>query len=638
MATISQKIRYQFDNLMARGTIAQVVLLAAISLVFLLITAFLLVILGIGPEGAEAPGPGRALWMAAMHTIDSGSVAGDAGSPLFLAVMLFATLGGIFVLSALIGILNAGIEAIIESLRKGRSLVVEKDHTVILGFTPKIHTLLNELAEANSNKPGACVVVLADRDKVEMDEEIRGRLARRLKVVTRSGSPLSPQDLGILNLVEARAVIVLSPETDADGDSVSNQEADTVVLRTLLAFVKCAGARRPHLVAEIREEHTLEAARIVVGPEAGLVLAPPLVSRLLVQTGRQSGLSMVYTELLDFAGSEIYIQNLPSLTGRTFREVLSAFDNSTAIGICTAEGSCLVPPPFHHVLDARDQVIAISEDDDTVIPDGKVVSVSDGVIVAAPSTPSPAVERTLVLGASERLSLVLLELDAYLSPGSETVVLGEDEDGQVAGQLDAIRGAIQNMAITFRPGDVTDRSLLDALDVPSFHHVLVLSEQRGRSQDMADSRTMLALLHLRDILRKARVHVPVTSEILEVGNRELASVADADDFVVSNTMVSLFMAQISENPRLMEVFEELIRPDGYETYLKPAHLYVKPGVDVDFYTVVEAAARRDEVAVGYRLLRDARDPDKAWGVRVNPRKSDKIRFTDEDRIIVLAME
>src|SRR5262249_42390874 len=134
---------------------------------------------------------GHVVWKALMHTIDPGNLGSDNGSWVFLFVLLFGTLGGIFVVSAFIGILNASLAERLANLRKGRSLVAEKGHTVILGYTPKIHTLLHELAEANANQPHACVTILAGKDKVEMDDEIRRRLHRKLKVVTRSGSPTS---------------------------------------------------------------------------------------------------------------------------------------------------------------------------------------------------------------------------------------------------------------------------------------------------------------------------------------------------------------------------------------------------------------------------------------------------------------
>ena len=87
---------------------------------------------------------------------------------------------------------------------------------------------------------------------------------------------------------------------------------------------------------------------------------------------------------------------------------------------------------------------------------------------------------------------------------------------------------------------------------------------------------------------------------------------------------------------LLAVFEDLFRADGSEIYLKPAQDYVATGREVNFYTVTESARRRGETAIGYRLERHAGDPARAYGVRVNPPKSESVTFQPEDRIIVLA--
>jgi hypothetical protein len=46
-------------------------------------------------------------------------------------VALIATLGGIFIVSTLIGVLSNAIDDKLEELRKGRSFVIEKNHTLI---------------------------------------------------------------------------------------------------------------------------------------------------------------------------------------------------------------------------------------------------------------------------------------------------------------------------------------------------------------------------------------------------------------------------------------------------------------------------------------------------------------------------
>ncbi len=623
------QLRYRFDNLMARGAGAQILVLGAATTVLITATAIALKLYGGIPdeEGSEESF-GRLLWVALMHALDAGTVAGETGAWAFLFIMLVVTFGGVFIFSALIGVLNNGFGNLIEGLRRGRSPVIERGHTVILGWSAKISTLLRELAVASANQRDACVVILADRDKVEMDDELRAAVgAGNLRVVTRRGNPMDLVDLGLVCLPTAKAVMVLQPD---DRDA---QVADAMVLKTLMAIAKTNASTKMHVVAELQDEATEAVARIVSGPEAALVVSPPLISRLLVQTGRQSGLSVIYNELLDFGGVEIYVQPQPQLVGKRFRDAVFAYDDSTLLGLVTADQRVLLRPDPERRFEAGDQVIAISEDDDTVVMNGEPQQYSSDHIVARPPSSVRHRERTLVLGAGERIARVLRELDAYVAPGSEAVVVGEPP------WIDAVDPAAlgtANSTIECRRGDITRRELLDGLQVDTFDTILVLSEQEGRSQELADARTMIVLLHLRDILRKLGKRVPITSEILEIANRDLATVAEADDFIVSNTLVSLLLSQVAENPHLVKVFDELFSAGGSEIYLKPAQDYVALEVDLPFAAVVEAGLRRGELAIGVRKAAHARDETKAFGVVVNPRKRDRIRLTAGDKVIVIA--
>lgn len=630
------RARYRFDNLMSRGIGAQILLLAALTAALVLLAAAAVAGFGVTSETEGRPdGFGRVVWKTLMHALDAGAIGGDSfKSWAFLAIMLFVTFGGIFVLSALIGVLNTGFGNRIEALRRGRSRVIERGHTVLLGFSPKVHTILAELAVAGENHKDPCAVVLAPRDKVAMDDEIAEHLdGRRLRVVTRSGSPMDLASLELVSLQTAKAIVVLGPVAHDDGTPMSPGEADTVVLKTLLALRKLGAGGDLHLVAELQDERTEAVARMVTGPGAALIVAPPLISRLLVQTGRQSGLSMVYTELLDFAGCEIYVRPEPKLLGRSFREVVSAYDSSTVLGVLPADGNLLLPPPLDRKMAPGDQLVVISEDDDTVVLDGKAVAVSPRAITAVPRASHRHRERTLVIGAGPRLTLVLRELGAYVAEGSSTLVVGDGSSLAAVPHL-----SVPTMTVQVRTGDVTDRGLLDELDVTSFDHVLVLSETEGRNQEMADARTMVTLLHLRDITRRAGRALPITSEILDIRNRDLAAVAEADDFIVSNTLVSLLVAQVAENRHLVSVFGELFSAGGHELYLKPVEDYVVTGEEVPFQAVVDAALTRGEIAVGYRLAAGARDAASNFGVVTNPKKSARRQFRPGDRVVVVADE
>jgi hypothetical protein len=51
---------------------------------------------------------------------------------------------------------------------------------------------------------------------------------------------------------------------------------------------------------------------------------------------------------------------------------------------------------------------------------------------------------------------------------------------------------------------------------------------------------------------------------------DLARVARPDDFIVSQRIVSLLVAQLSENPGLFDVFNQLLDPFGCEKVMVPA--------------------------------------------------------------------
>ena len=177
--TPAQRFRYAFDNIMGRGPIALIGLLLVLTVALVLIVATLMVISGISPGDAGDPVDFvEAFWLAMVRTLDAGTFGADTGWR-FRLIMLVDTLGGVFIVASLIGILSSGLEDRLGEMRKGRSLVVEQGHTLILGWSPKIFTIISELAIANESARQPRVVVVAARDKVEMEDAIRERVKHR---------------------------------------------------------------------------------------------------------------------------------------------------------------------------------------------------------------------------------------------------------------------------------------------------------------------------------------------------------------------------------------------------------------------------------------------------------------------------
>ena len=628
--TFGQRFKYQFDNLMSRGTPALIGMLFVLSLIVVLIAGAVISITGFVQEGETGKlSFGEAAWESLMRTLDSGTMGDDTGTG-YRMVMLFVTLGGIFVVSALIGVLNNGLEEQMDRLRKGRSVVLESNHTLVLGWSAQIFTILNELMKANENQSNARIVVLANKDKVEMEDEIRERVnvLGKTRIICRNGSPIDPNDIEIGSPQTAKSIIVLPPE---------NSDPDTDVIKTVLAITNNPNRRTEpyHIVTQIRNQKNMDVVQMVgVKDRLQAVLTGDLIARVVAQTSRQSGLSVVYTELMDFGGDEIYFKKESALTGKTFGEALLSYEDSSVMGIRKADGRVLLNPPMDTVIEGDDQIFALSEDDDTIklAPQSRA-PVNEAAIrsSAAPSISKP--EKCLILGWNRSGTTIVHELDNYVAKGSQITVVADIYN--IEKQIIAQGGRLKNQKLVVEEGETTDRELLDTLNVQDYDHVIVLAYSTVEPQE-ADAKTLVTLLHLRDMSDKDDTPFSIVSEMLDLRNRELAEATKVDDFIVSEHLVSLMMSQLSENAELFDVFTDIFDPEGSEIYLKPVADYVVTGQPVNFYTVVEAARRRGQTTIGYRKASEASDASKAYGVHTNPKKSEQVTFAPEDKVIVIA--
>ncbi len=631
MFTLRQRLRYAFDNTLSKGTIALIAWLAIVSLAAIAVLALLVVLTGARPPEAEPISFGEALWGNLMRTLDAGTMGGDQGWG-YRALMFLVTLLGIFVLSTLIGVLSSGLENQLDRLRKGRSRVVEVDHSVILGWSEQVFPIISELVEANRSRKHACIVILGDKDKVEMEQELRDRISDfgSTRVVCRSGVPTELGDLHIASIDSARSIVLLAPQKDG----VDGSEPDVDVIKALLAITNNPKRReaRYHIVAEIRDPKNHSVAQMIGKDEVELVLVGDLIARVTAQTCRQSGLSVVYQELLDFGGDEIYMKEEPALHGKTYGQALFAYGACSVIGVAKHGEQPVVNPPHDTVLHAGDRLIIVAQDDDA-IKFGAPPSPPTMNLVTLSDPPPQQPEKTLILGWNWRATRIINELDNYVSANS--IVWVVCDGGDVRETLKDQCAGLKRTTLHLKQSDTTDRGVLDDLDIPGFDHVIVLCSD-GMDAQRADSKTLITLLHLRDIAQKSGTHIAIVSEMLDMKNRELAAVTNADDFIVSNRLVSLMLAQISENKSLNGVFADLFRSEGSELYLKPASAYVKSGAAMNFSTVVEAAAQRGESALGYKIAAHSLDASKSYGVVVNPEKGTMVTFTAKDKVIVLA--
>ena len=629
-ASFKEKLRYNFDNTLSNGPIAIISWLALVTFLLVILAGILLFIFGLSanPVENEPFDLTEGMWQSLMRVLDAGTVTGDEGWS-FRLFMLLITIAGLFIFSSLIGSISSGIDESISNLRKGKSKVIETNHTLILGYSSMIYSVISELCLANESNKKAVIVVLADKDKVEMEDDIRSKISdtKTSKIIVRSGNPLDLRDLLMVNYNEAKSIILLSPENE--------ENPDNQVIKSVLSITGNKKRKKEpyHIVAEIKDNENRQVANLVGGKEVSYVFSSDLISRLTAQTCRQSGLSIIYSDLLQFEGDEIYFYSDHGLIGLTFKQCVYSFEDSCVMGVFTSDRKVLLNPDMNYTINKDDQIILIAQDDSKInrllIPK-EILPVN---FIPAPKK-EKELETTLILGWNHKGKKIIEELDHYVVKGSSVSILGEIE--YVKDSLALLSEELQNITLYFQHGNINDRNTLDELRIESFNHIIVLSYMDKGSIQISDAITLICLVHLRDISEKAGKDFSVVSEMLDVQNRELAEVAKADDFIVSDNLLSLLMTQIAENKDLEMVYENLFNDEGAEIYLNPVEEYLDVHQPTDFYQVIESASKIGHTAIGYRKLSQKEYDNGKFGIVLNPLKSKSIQFEQGDFLIVLA--
>ncbi len=203
--------------------------------------------------------------------------------------------------------------------------MLETGHTLVLGWSPRLPTIVSELVEANSNQKKAAFVVLAPEAKDEMEDELRVRVpdTGTTRVVCRSGDPSSPADLEHGQRGGARSIIVLA------GD-----EGDAGVVKAVLAVRSVDPLfANAHVVAELDNAGHAATLRTLTEGRIVTIQADEIIAELTAQACHQAGLAAVFRELLDFDGDEIYFTAVPELEGVTYAEALLAFETCSVLGL-----------------------------------------------------------------------------------------------------------------------------------------------------------------------------------------------------------------------------------------------------------------------------------------------------------------
>jgi hypothetical protein len=130
------------------------------------------------------------------------------------------------------------------------------------------------------------------------------------------------------------------------------------------------------------------------------------------------------------------------------------------------------------------------------------------------------------------------------------------------------------------------------------------------------------------------------TEVMDSENIDIILNSGVEDFMVSNQFVSQIMAQVSEEPLALDVYDDLFHAEGSELYIKPVTFYFdfnnNESITVLYGECMQAAQLRGEVILGVQLHAEQKNKDKMFGIALIPDKNDEFTLRKDDGLIALA--
>ena len=643
--TFKQKFRYKFDNFMARGgSSIFIIIIIAFLIGYFWIGLMRAAIAAQGIENQHEGGFFHQIYITFLQMTAPGNMNQDIeSSPLLKIPTILAGLFGIVLFSALIGFITTSLRAKLDELRKGRSKVIEDDHTLILGWDDqRVIEILRELILANESDDNPVVVILADKEKEEMDDFLALRLpdTENTRVVTRSGSTSSQANLVTVSAARARSAIILASASD-EADKREKARSDAHVIKTILALSVTRGEENElNIVAELFDKHHHEIIQHYSAHPIGIANANEILAKIIVQTSRSIGLSVVYGEILSFDGCEMYFHE-DDWGDITFGEAQYHFPDGVLMGVAQADGELLINPPATLKLNEGDEVLILAEDDSTIDFQSKTVATAKDLPLREGRL-DQTVENELIIGWNKKGHIIVEEYAEYVLEGSSIHIIVDSPSQATRDEIEGLNADLDSIDITLINQDPLQTETLLASQPSKRDNIIILNggDDRIGNANESDAQTILILLLLRKIFDQypdETVNTRLITEVMDSNNRNLISDVGVKDFVISNRVISMLIAQMSEEARIKDVYDILFQEDGSEIYLKPLSVYFENIPDeMTFADCMAIAEKREEICLGVKIKADEMDGNKNNGVKLIPEKNTKYSFTAEDCLVVLS--
>mmetsp|Transcript_37940 Transcript_37940/g.70572 ORF Transcript_37940/g.70572 Transcript_37940/m.70572 type:complete len:740 (-) Transcript_37940:62-2281(-) len=555
---------------------------------------------------------------------------GDSGEGYFGRIAgLCTSCGGMLIFAALMSIISAKFEEMLDMFKNEGLPVIESGHIVVLGWSPMVPFLVDELCNSKEGSGGCAIVILTPLDKVDVEEKLEdaGIDYRNSDVVVRSGDRRKTESLEETDIKTASIVIVVSK---AD---VTREDSDARQLNVLSAMrAKEWPTDGTVLVQSMLKINSKMLAQYCHSKKTEVVVTGDILGSLMVHCAQERGLAQATLQLLGFDGAEFYDVHVQGIAGKTFRDLVFGLPGAIPVGIVRGDDWVLLPD-----MDMKfsgDERIIMLADDETACPkkldEERICSsfpsgvdnfLSLGVKrVVTETHATKACETVLIIGWNETIGAVLVELDKVLAQGSTVVIFSPQS---ISDRQEFLREALKrrgkdkykNFDVKHCAGPLCARTPLSNLPLHAAARVFVLSDSSLSQPRDADANAIAVSIQLLSLSQEQdkevgeavdRVFVP---QILLSNTEEHFKSMGLPDYILSDKLTASICAQIACNPEMRPVIEELVSDSGCSLSIRTLEQYPElagqKSKDVTFEKIVKQAALTGELAIGFKLTMSA---------------------------------
>ena len=545
--SLKERFSYWFDNRMAKGSLGFIRILIAVSVVLAVLIAGLIILLRFNEEGEVA----SVFWDSIATVINAWMPSFEDGSPGYLILMSITAIAGVLFTSVLIGIITSTIEEKIVDLKKGNSIVLERDHLVVLGFNQGEYTLISQLILAAEGKSD-CIVLADAMEREEMERLLDENLdiPKNFRIVCRTADITDPASIEKCSIETSRAVII-SPIEDKRAIkcilavSALMQEKQCPDVRVNVIISK----KQHRIPPSIAQRHNITTLQI-----------NEILAKMIAHSCTQMGLSETLRELFNFEGSEFYLMEIPEAVDKTFENLMLRLDGAVPAGVLRGE-EVLLNPDHDFMIRKGDRVLVFAEQSDSarLEPEAEPEA-AEGQYVKLIN--SEDITDTVIMGHNETLPVILRELPESVT---HVILVNQRLTTEEREELDSVAEGRDLIVNYYDKDPHSEKTMLQVAQLAE--HVVILGDH-DKSEDDADMEAIFLLLNLNDIRTRYDLNFNITVELQKEHNHKLVSQGDYTDFLVSSNMSSLFLAQLAERPELVGVFREILSNEGNELYLK----------------------------------------------------------------------